>query len=164
MRHDVRRVPVLAALSLTLCVGQPARAMDLAASGAWSLGIDASDLLSGAGSEIQASHDSGTGAVALEISATSGSTDTWRIDIRRATSGWDPDLRLWARRTGDGSGPGSVSDGTSWQEIGSTDATFFTGQGDRTGVTVQLRITGLSLSISPDAFLSTVHYTLVDTL
>ncbi|MCK6501912.1 hypothetical protein L6R53_00665 [Myxococcota bacterium] len=164
MRHDVRRVPALVALALTLGVSLPAQAMDLAASGSFSLGIDASDLTSGAGSELQDSHDSGTGAIALQVSATSGSTDAWRIDIRRASSGWDPDLRLWARRTGDGSGDGSIAGGASWQEIGTTDSTFFSGEGDRSSITVQVRITGVSLAISPDSFLSTVHYTLVDTL
>ena len=164
MRHDVRRVPAPLLLALTFCVSSPAGALDLAASGSWSLGVDATDLLAGAGSPLQDSYDSGGGAVALEISATGGSSDAWRIDVRRATSGWDPDLHLWIRRTSDGSGPGSVSDGTSWQEVGATDSALFTGEGDRTGITVQLRITGVSLAISPDAFLATVHYTLVDTL
>lgn len=164
MYAGAHRVLALVLLEIAAGIPSSALAMDLGAAGSWSTSITNADLISGAGSELQSTHVSGSSEVALEVSATSSSTDSWRIDIRRADSVWDPAIKLWVRRTGGGSGTGSIADGLSWIEVGSTDTAFFSGQGNRTGVPIQLRITGVSLSISPDAYLRTVHYTLVDTL
>lgn len=164
MLPDARKVCWWSLCWLGASLLPTASAMDLAASGSWSTTINASDLQAGAGSPLVATHDSATAQVVLTVSATAGSTDAWRLDVRRADSAWDPDVKLWVRRTGAGSGAGSISDGLSWIEVGPTDTSFFSGAGDRSDVPVQLRISGVSLSLSPDSYLSTVHYTLVDTL
>lgn len=164
MRRGLHQVVALILLGGGMFAAQDARAMDLAATGAWSTAITQADLVAGAGSNLQGSHDSGAGAIVLEVSLASGSTDAWRIDVRRTESVWDDSVHVWVRRTGSGSGDGSISDGLSWIELGATDTAFFSGQGDRSGVAVQVRISGISLSVSPDSYLCTVQYTLIDTL
>lgn len=161
---DARPILLSSLLLLATCLLGEARAMDLTASGTWATTIDATNLLAGAGSELESSDQSATSQIVLEISATGGSTDTWRLDVRRADSSWPSALALWVRRTGGGSGAGSIDGGLSWVEVGSTDTSFFSGEGNRDSIPVQLRITGLSLGLSPDSYLSTVHYSLVDTL
>lgn len=153
-----------AALVGALCAPGAARAMDLAESGSWSPSISSADLVAGAGTQLSANEDSATSEVILDITLTGGDSDAWRVDVRRADSAWDADLHVWVRRTGSGSGTGTITDGLSWTEVLSTDATFYSGAGDRTNVPVQIRVTGISLSLSPDAYLTSLHYTLVDTL
>jgi hypothetical protein len=138
--------------------------MDLSLSGSWGLALSASDLVSGAGSELPTSADSATNEVTLDVTLTGGDTDNWRLDVRQSGAFWDPALHVWVRRTGSGTGTGSIADGTTWIEVGSTDTAFFTGAGDRSTIAVQVRVTGLSLTLQPDAYLSNLQYTLVDTL
>ncbi len=138
--------------------------MDLHTSGTWATTINATHLQAGAGSELVSTDQSATSQIVIEVSATAGSSDSWRLDVRRADSTWPSEIGLWVRRTGGGSGTGSIDGGLAWIEVGATDISFFSGEGDRDSIPVQLRITGLSLGLSPDSFLSTVHYSLVDTL
>ena len=164
MAIGTRQILTWAALMGVSYAPSAASAMDLAASGSWSVPVTASDLVAGAGTGLVSSKDSASTEVVLEVTLTSGSTDRWRIDLRRANSVWDGDVHVWVRRTGSGSGTGSVTDGLSWTEVRSTDTTFFEGEGDRSGLPIQIRVTGISLSITPDAYLTSLQYTLVDTL
>ena len=164
MATGTRQILTWATLVGALYAPSEASAMDLAASGSWSVPVSASDLLTGAGSGLVSSKDSASSEVVLEVTLTSGSTDRWRIDVRRANSVWNGDVHVWVRRTGGGSGTGSVASGLTWTEVGSTDTQFFDGEGDRAGLPIQIRVTGISLSITPDAYLTSVQYTLIDTL
>ena len=137
--------------------------MNLVSTGSWSTTINSADLISGAGSDLQSTHEGLAGDVQTDISATTGSTDTWRVDVRRTDTNWDANVRVWVRRTGDGTGPGSISGGAAYQEITSTDATLFTGAGDRTAVDLQVKITSMSLGVSVDNYSSSITYTVVDT-
>ena len=68
-----RRGRVLLTLAaLCICCASPARAADIPVSGSWSRDIDASDLQSGAGSELTGAHQSASNAVTIDVSV--GST------------------------------------------------------------------------------------------
>jgi hypothetical protein len=154
----VRRIGSL--LLVGLAWAPPATALDLALTGSIVETVTAADLTGGAGTGLRATFDAST--VDVEVSTTTAATDAWRIDVRRSGAAWDDGLRVWVRRTDAGSGPGTVAEGTSWIEVGPIDTPFFEGTGDRTGVSVQVRISGVSLALSPDAYASVLHYTLVD--
>ena len=124
--------------------------------------MTSSDLAGGAGSDLVPSKESSAGQATLDISATASSEDQWRVDVSRSDSVWPSGLDLDVRRSSNGSGAGSISGGTSYLSIGSSPATFFSGSGDRTSIGLQLRLTGLSVSIGPDTYSTTVTYTVVD--
>ena len=153
-----RRAALVAALSLSA----PAEAIDVATSGAWSITVDATDLVSGAGSDLVASYESASSEVTIDLTNTADSGDAWRVDVKM-TGSWHADLHLWVRRTGGGSGPGTISGGTTYQEITSTYAASFSGTGDRTGVPLQFKVTGVSVGVDPTAHLRVVVYQVVDT-
>ncbi len=153
---------VTVALALAGLVCGPARAMDIALTGGWSVAIGPADLASGAGSDLRGHVDSTATEVLLDISLTTGNADAWRVDVRRIDSLWDAGLHLWVRRAGEGSGTGTILDGLGWVEIGVTNTPFFEGSGDRDDVPVQLRLTGLALGVSPEAYLASLQYTIVD--
>src|SRR5690606_621950 len=104
-----------------------ALALDIVVTGTVSDAVTAEDLLGGAGSALASTYESATTAVDLDVQMTTGASDGWRLDIRRVDTAWDPSLRVWVRRTDDGTGPGTVTDGLTWVEVHATDTPFFEG-------------------------------------
>jgi hypothetical protein len=142
----------------------PVHAIDIALAGSWAVSIDAGDLTGGPGTDLTDTYESETAQITITISNTPGSGDNWRVDVKRMDTNWDSDLTLEVRRTGDGAGGGSISGGTTYQEIDTTDTAFFSGSGDRSDITLQLRLSGVSVHVPPDAYSTSVTYTVVDTL
>ena len=140
-----------------------AEAIDISAVGSWSDTIDASDLQAGAGSNLIDTYESVAGATVLTISNTTGNTDNWRVDVRRTDTAWHSNLHLYVKRTSDGSGSGSISGGLSYIEITTIDSQIFSGAGDRSGINLEYKLTGMSVSVPPNAYSTTVTYTVVDT-
>jgi hypothetical protein len=158
-----RRLALAASLGV-LCTPGAACAMDVALTGSWTVSLGASDLASGPGSPFTSTQASASSEIRIDVTLTAGNTDNWRLDVRKADTTWDPSIHVWVRRTGTGSGAGSVADGLSWVEVTSTDTEFYSGAGDRTGIPVQVRITGISLSVPPASYYANLTYSLVDTL
>ena len=158
MRSKGFRQVSLIFVFLLFLISNGAVSIDITSTGNWSLTIDENDLINGAGSDLNSTYESTTYQVSLTISSTSGN---WRVDVRKVNTNWHSDLHLWLRRTGDGSG-GSVSDGTVYQELTGTDQPFFTGSDDVSAITVQLKLSGMSVQVSPDTYAATIYYTVVD--
>ena len=130
------------------------------ATGDWSETIDASDLQAGAGSDLKSTYESAAGTGLLTISGTSGNGDTWRVDVQRSDTTWHTNFfTLSVKRTGDGSGGGSISGGTVYQVIGESNVEFFSGTGDRSGIPLQFKLEGMSLQVPPGIYSTTVTYT-----
>ena len=87
-----------------------------------------------------------------------GDGATWQVVVSRTDAHWPTGARLWARRTSAGTGCDPVSGGEAFQEVFALDQVLFSGTDDCLGITVQLRLTGLSLDIAPDAYLTAVAY------
>lgn len=87
----------------------------------------------------------------------------WRVDVRKVNTNWDNRLKIYARRTSNGSGFfGGIQNGTSYQEIQNVDQSFFDGSGYRNNITIQYSISGFSVLIPVDTYSTTVMYTLID--
>lgn len=136
-------------------------AIDITAVGSWSLSITSADLVAGAGSDLKSDYESAADAVSISISATTGASDAWRVDVKKVDTSWHRNFILYVKRTSDGNG-GSVSGGTAYQQINKKQHPFFSGTGDVSGVKVQLKLSGVSIQIPPDTYATTVYYTVVD--
>jgi hypothetical protein len=147
-----------------LLVFTKAEAIDITATGSWNRTIDTSDLASGAGSDLIGIYESTVNATVLTVFNTTGNTDNWRIDVRRSDSTWHGDFILYIQRTSDGTGGGSITGGLSYIAIGTTDSQFFSGAGDRSSVNLQYKLTGMSISIPPNTYSTTVVFTIVDVI
>lgn len=154
--------PRLLLVALVSVVPLRAHALDVLVTGSWSETIGAGDLATGAGSDLVGTVSSGAGQIWVDVASTSGASDAWRIDIRRTNAGWASGVRLWGRRTSDGTGPGSVTGGESWQEITVLDTASFSGQGDRTDIGLELQVSGLTVELPSEIRSTTVTYTVVD--
>ena len=131
-------------------------AVDLTSTGDWSDSANASNLVSGAGTDLPDNAESISGVTILSVSNTSGS---WRVTARRSSSTWDSHLALYVKRTSAGSGSGSISGGDSYVEITGSDSDVFTGSAARSGISVQYKLTGLAHHIPPATYLSSLTFT-----
>lgn len=146
-----------------LCWQPSAWALDLSVSGSWTEIIDSNDLQSGAGSDLTSETTSLSNQTDASISSTTGSSDLWEVEVNRSDTNWDSGVQLWVRRTSDGTGSGSISGGASFTEVTAVDSAFFSGGGDRSGVEIELRITGLAVDVPVDTYITSVTYTVIDT-
>jgi len=149
---------------LLLLLPLAARAIDIVVTMDWTdLSITANDLAAGPGSNLTGQYESNIDQVTINIFNTTGNSDSWRVDVKRTDTTPSSIPILSVKRYDDGSGGGSISGGLGYQTVGTTDLSFFSGTGDRTGVHIQLKISNISLSLSPGNYSTTTTYTVVDT-
>jgi hypothetical protein len=134
----------------------------LSISGSWSLIIDVGSLQGPAGSDLKPSYESATNQILATISNVS--YRYWHVDVRKVDTLWNTNLNLYVKRTGNGTGSGSISGGTSYILLTSTDQAFFSGYRNRTSIPLQLKIDGVSVQIPPNTYITTIYYTAVDGL
>jgi len=163
MKPTIRAFFFIILLSLNpLCL--PAGSIDT--NGSWSETIDASDLIAGAGSNVNSTYTSPGDQATVDITLTSGALDEWRVDVKKSDSTWHSSTHLYLRRSSDGT-PGhigaTISGGTSYLEVTDIDQAFFSGSGDRLNVGIQLRLTGFSIQVPPGNYSTTVTLTFIDT-
>lgn len=138
-------------------------------SGSWSVTIDETDLVAGAGSDLNSTYTSETNQITVNVDKIVYGNFwdwfvyyNWRVDVRRSDINWDSNFRLYVRRTGSGFGFGSISGGTSFQEVTLVDQTFFSGSRRRYYIYLQLQLENVSINISPDTYNTTVIYTVTE--
>jgi len=131
-------------------------AADLTSSGDWVESLNASNLVSGAGTDLPANLESISGTTVLSVSNVTGS---WRVTARRSASTWNSNLTLYVRRTTSGSGTGSISGGDSYVEVTGGDSEIFTGVDARGSISIQYKLTGLAHNIPPATYLSSLVFT-----
>jgi hypothetical protein len=150
-------------LAVTLLTGD-SQAIDVAITGDWSVTVDASNLAACAGSDLTSIYESEINQGIISISGTASSSDAWRLDVRRSDTNWPSAFALYVRRTGAGTGNGGIiSGGSEYQAVGTSDSSFFSGTGERSGVNLQLKATGVSLTVTPGTYSTSIVYTVVDT-
>jgi hypothetical protein len=155
---------VLFAPILVVCLafGTARAEITIDVTGSWTEFVDRSDLSRGPGSNLADTCTSPSNANLVSVSGSTGKNDAWEIYVKRIDTNWDRRLTMSARRTSSGKGPGSVSGGASYVLVGPSDTLFFTGKGTLRDIQVQLRLTGMSLSIPPGLRAATVQYTIID--
>lgn len=154
---------VFLALSVTLLVLPDAAAIDVSASGGWTdLRIDKSYLVAGPGSDLADSYESNSAATLIKVYNTQDKNDDWEIKVSRTGPSWPAALSLYAKRTSDGTGLGSVAGGLSYQKVTDIETDFFTGAGDRDTIAIRYRLTGMSIAVDPGNYSTTVIFTIID--
>ena len=144
---------------LWLTGARPLAAITITVQGTWAKTVGSADLTAGAGSDLTSTYESSSNQGVLSIGSTAGS---WRVDVKKLDTSWDSDLHLEVRRTSDGTGSGSISGGASYVEITGVDTTLCSGDDERSDVDLQLRISGVSVSLGAANFSTTITYTVVD--
>ena len=151
----------LSAVFYLAFIGLNIRAQNISVIGNWSETIQASDLQSGAGSDLIDTYESLPDQI--EVAITGAANKTWRIDVSKVDNLWDSRFQLFVKRTSDGLGSGSVTGGTSYQEVTNTEQSFFNGYKNCSNIYLQLKASGISIQIPPNTYSTTVYYTVIDT-
>jgi hypothetical protein len=162
-QNVTHRVAAKAALFLlaAFIAGNLAQAADITITGSWSRVIGAGDLTGGPGSNLTATYSSAANQIMMGV--TSGAGLRWRVDVLRIDAQWHANFVLSIRRTSNGGGTGTIAGGTTYLQITTTSQTFVTGSGSRTGIALQERLGGVSVSIPVATYTTTIQYTVVDT-
>ena len=121
---------------------------NISADGGCSFNFDASNLLSGAGSNFAGSPESTPDQIDLTIANTGGAG--WRISAQKIDALWNNNLLLWIRRN-------DIS--ADYQQIDNINRTVFTGTGDNI-LPLQFKLSGISVSVPPGVYNTTVSYTI----
>ncbi len=159
-RFTVRRGAAKAAVSLTAVLALLATAeaaISITVLGSWSLSLGSGNLQGAAGSNLTATYTSATNQATMTVT---GSYGNWSVSVLRIDSSWNANLVLSIRRTGTGSGTGTVSGGTSYLTVTTTNQTFLTGSGNVSGVPFQESLTGVSVSLGAATYSTTIQYTI----
>ncbi len=156
----MKRVAKIAVLILLIgfiaISSQKATSINVIITGSWDLSITANDLVSGAGSELKSIYESNEDAITIDITQTG---KDWRIDIHKEDTNWPSNFHLYVKRTSGGSG---ISGGTTYQEVTDVDTYFFGGEKRQSGINVQLKLSGVSLTVPPNSYITTVIYTVTE--
>jgi len=160
----MRRIIVLTAISLFLLSSSAEAVITITASGGWTTQVvSATNLIAGAGSDLNSTYQSTAGITTINIAGCKNKSDTWRVDVSRVNATWDASLSVYVRRTSDGTGTGSITGGLTYIQVTTANTAFFNGAGDRTTVGVQYQVTGVSLNVPPSNNSTSVVFTIVDT-
>lgn len=149
-------------LTVFLGLTSLAQGVDVTMGGSWHAVIDASNLVSGAGSDLQSEIESPPGAINVSIS---NALLAWSLYVRLADAGHE-NVKIYVRRTSAGSGISVISGGSNYMEITNSDSLFFSGLiggtiviGGSSNIGLQFKITGLSRDIPPATYLSSIVFT-----
>ncbi len=129
----------------------------------WILDLGVADITGLAGSDFAADIESAAAEQEIRISNAIGN---WRVDVSRADTSWHSSILVYVRRTSDGTGGTTISGGTAYQEITTTDTSFFTGTGNPRDVALQFRTNGefAGAGVPSGSYSTTVTYTITDNL
>jgi hypothetical protein len=113
-----------------------------------------------AGNNFTTTVSSATNATTINVA--SAATRYWHINVDRVDVNWNPNLHVWVKRTGAGTGTsgGTISGGTNFQDVTLTEALFFSGYKNRTGVTIQYQISGISMAVPAANYSTTIYFTI----
>jgi hypothetical protein len=143
---------------------QPSLAVSPKASGGWNFIVGKDNIPGGPGGNVTGDYESPVDAETLTVGACTSAADAWRIDIKKTDALWDSDLVISARIRNPGTGDGTLTSFGTYQVLTDTSMPFLSGTGNRTGIAIQLKVSGISISrIQAGRYLADLVYTVTDT-
>lgn len=91
----------------------------------------------------------------------------WNIRVFKSDLNWNNNLKLEAKRTGNGNrvgNPGNpnIHDGENYQDISNTSTYFFRGMKEIVYIPISLRLSGLSVAMGAETFETSIVFTVYD--
>ena len=156
-------VAVLAASVSTDAFAPPLQLRISQANQSWDVAVGPADILGGDGGDFADEFESASDEKQLDVK---NPVANWRIDVSRSSASWHTNIHLYIRRTSDGTGTGTISIGTTYQEITTTNTSFFDGTGQRDNVDLQFKVGGAfaAAGVPAGSYVTTITYTVTDNL
>jgi hypothetical protein len=129
--------------------------------GKWTRGnFDAADLTGGAGSDFSSPQESAFDQIDVDVTKTN---NYWQVEISKADNPWPASVHVWVLRTIDGIGSqATITGGTAYQQVTSTNQPFFSGTGDISAIKIQVKLENFSMFMGMDDYTTTLSYTVTD--
>jgi hypothetical protein len=162
------RMTMILALAISYVWSFAQISANVIVSGSWNANIPSSTIIE-AGNNYTGNYASASNQV--QISHTVNPFwywgHSWTVEIRKNDVNWDTSLKLYARRTGNGSGQilcsSTITGGLSYQEITGIDTYFYSGRCNRSNVPIQYELRNLSVLIPAGNQSTTITYTVTVT-
>lgn len=143
-----------ATLALLLALASTSPAATLVVTGSWFNALSAANLTGGAGTNLNSSYASAPNLFTIDVSGTPVAL-FYKVYARYTGPSWPGGLSIAIRRTSDGVQllPSAlISGGTSYITLGATDTEIFSGLLDRTNITLQVQVSGVSVALAPASY------------
>ncbi len=132
--------------------------------GRWSCVVPPSDIAE-AGSDYMEIYESGSSDVQFSVNDNFFAElfgYNWSVSIRKSDVLWDNTAEILVQRTSDGTPylfTGSISGGTSYQQVTDVDMYFFSGNRGRENISIQYKLQGISVVMKPQRYTTYIVYT-----
>jgi len=142
----------------------------LTATGNWTFSVPVATI-SEAGNNYTQNFTSNSNTTTINITGTSllclGTlvAPDYQIQINRIDTNWDSQLQLYARRSGNGNPTFtcigcSITNGTTFQQIGLTSQYLFQIRGCYSNIPIQYELRGLSVLVPADVYTTDVYFSI----
>jgi hypothetical protein len=131
--------------------------------GNWYLTIQSTEITE-AGNDFTGNYESAVNQMLFSRNATSQYKPNWNVTINKSDVFWHSNLKLWIRRTGDGTqvSGSTINNGANYLEVLNTPVNFFDGYKEVDEVPLQLKITGLSVIIPANSYYTLLTFTVTE--
>lgn len=131
--------------------------------GNWYLSI-ASTEITEAGTDFAGTYESAVNQMMFSRNATATNKPNWNVTVNKSDIFWNSKIKVWIRRTGNGTpaSGASISSGLNYQEIQNTPINFFYGYKEVDEVPLQLKVTGISVTIPANSYYTLLTFTITE--
>ncbi len=168
MKKTIKYSISIAVLVLLFTFGAKAQII-VTVQGDWNFSLSPTDIIE-AGKDFRHMRKSAKEQIKIDVTQSSFWGNlfynyNWRIDIEKSDVDWDPSLKIFAKRTGDGSPyglGGNINGGTNWLRIKNFTKHFFRGNSSRTDIPIRYKIKGISVLLPAKTYTTTIIYTVTE--
>jgi hypothetical protein len=125
--------------------------------------------ISEAGMDFQVEMEFSTDEIILSVAILPQNLDNvvylpWQIQVSKNDLEWNEAIEIYIRRTGDGKSEynNKPQNGFYYQKLDSNSTLLFSGQGWINSIPLQLKITGLSVTLPAKSYATEINFTLID--
>ena len=132
-------------------------------SGSWYLNVQGNEITE-AGKDFIGTYESATNQVIFNRNVPYSYSPNWSITVHKTDIWWHSNMKLWIRRTGDGTGVygSTISNGANYQEVLNTPVNFFKGYKEVNEIPLQLKISGISVIIPSNTYYTLLNFTITE--
>lgn len=132
-------------------------------SGTWNYSLSASSITE-AGTDFYGTYESASNQLIFNKNKTKNQKPNWVVQVKKSDILWHTNLKMWIRRTGNGSGVqnSSISNGSNYQEVQNSNIQFFDGYEEVNEIPIQLKISGVSVIIPVNSYYTLLIFTVTE--
>ncbi len=86
----------------------------------------------------------------------------WSVTVYKSDINWNRSVKVYVRRTNNGSGSGSTWGGSNYRQIRNIPLTFLQGSGTLSNIYLQYKLSGISVNLPSNTYYTDIVYTLYE--